>query len=81
MELAEAGVIDAPAAIQALAALLTRLERGPQPVIAIVEGDAMGGGVGLAAVADVVIALLQPPAQGLRPDVYSAGCLGDTSLG
>jgi enoyl-CoA hydratase/carnithine racemase len=56
LELVEAGEIDAPAAILELAAFLGRLERGPRPIVAMVEGDAMGGGAGLAAIADVVVA-------------------------
>ena len=38
------------------AQLLTALEQAPQPVIALVDGQAMGGGVGLAAAADLVLA-------------------------
>jgi methylglutaconyl-CoA hydratase len=48
--------LDAPAGIRALATLLARLQSDPRPVVAVVQGDAFGGGVGLAAVADVVIA-------------------------
>lgn len=38
------------------AALLSALERDPRPVIALVDGAALGAGVGLAAAADVVLA-------------------------
>jgi len=38
------------------AALLAALERDPRPVIALVDGAAMGAGVGLAAAADLVLA-------------------------
>jgi methylglutaconyl-CoA hydratase len=41
---------------QLLAKMLETLYRFPKPVIAKVQGDAYGGGVGLAAVCDVVIA-------------------------
>lgn len=36
--------------------ILLRIDRSPQVVVAVVEGNALGGGVGLACVADVVIA-------------------------
>jgi enoyl-CoA hydratase/carnithine racemase len=67
LELAETGSIDVPAAIRMLAEFLSRLERGFRPVIAVVEGNAIGGGVGLAAVADVVIA--RPEARFQLPEV------------
>jgi enoyl-CoA hydratase/carnithine racemase len=38
------------------AALLAALERDPRPVVALVDGPALGAGAGLAAVADVVLA-------------------------
>jgi len=38
------------------AALLTALASAPRPVVALVDGPALGGGVGLAAVADLVLA-------------------------
>jgi enoyl-CoA hydratase/carnithine racemase len=38
------------------AALLAALERDPRPVVALVDGPALGAGAGLAAAADVVIA-------------------------
>jgi len=38
------------------AALLAALERDPRPVIALVDGPALGAGVGLAAAADLVLA-------------------------
>jgi enoyl-CoA hydratase/carnithine racemase len=38
------------------AALLSALERNPRPVLALVDGPALGAGAGLAAAADVVIA-------------------------
>jgi enoyl-CoA hydratase/carnithine racemase len=37
-------------------ALLTALERRPEPVVALVDGPALGGGLGVAAVADLVLA-------------------------
>jgi len=42
--------------LAALASLLDRLERVGRPVIALVDGAALGGGLGLAAVADLVLA-------------------------
>lgn len=36
--------------------ILLRIDRSPQAVIAVVEGNALGGGVGLACVSDIVIA-------------------------
>lgn len=36
--------------------ILTRIDRAPQAVIAVVEGPAMGGGFGMVCVADIVIA-------------------------
>jgi enoyl-CoA hydratase/carnithine racemase len=44
------------AGIASFAVLLDRLEQDPRPVIAVVDGAAKGGGVGLAAVADLTIA-------------------------
>ncbi len=44
------------AALSAFGALLDRLERDPRPVIALVDGAARGGGVGLAAASDLVLA-------------------------
>ena len=38
------------------AALLSALERDPRPVVALVDGPALGAGAGLAAAADVVVA-------------------------
>jgi enoyl-CoA hydratase/carnithine racemase len=38
------------------AALLAALERDPRPVVALVDGPALGAGAGLAAAADVVVA-------------------------
>lgn len=38
------------------AALLAALERDPRPVVALVDGAALGAGAGLAAAADVVVA-------------------------
>jgi enoyl-CoA hydratase/carnithine racemase len=46
----------AVAALGSFAALLDALERTPRPVVALVNGPAIGGGVGLLAAADVVIA-------------------------
>jgi enoyl-CoA hydratase/carnithine racemase len=42
--------------LERFAALLRAIEGGPRPVIALVDGPALGGGVGLAAAADVVLA-------------------------
>jgi polyketide biosynthesis enoyl-CoA hydratase PksH len=47
---------DCPAEVLALSSLLERLNSDPRPVAAVVEGCAIGAGVGLAAVGDVVIA-------------------------
>jgi enoyl-CoA hydratase/carnithine racemase len=61
------GQLDAPAGIRALAMLLARLQSDPRPIAALVQGDAFGGGVGMAAVADVVIAY--PTARFQLPEV------------
>ena len=50
------GVPDAAGHVHAFAALLGRLRRSPRPVVAVVDGAALGGGVGLAAAADLVVA-------------------------
>jgi enoyl-CoA hydratase/carnithine racemase len=42
--------------LKQFANLLIALERTPRPVLALVDGPALGGGVGLAAVADLVLA-------------------------
>ncbi|MGQ0842373.1 enoyl-CoA hydratase-related protein [Actinokineospora sp.] len=41
---------------QSYAAMLRAIERSPCPVVALVDGVALGGGLGLAAAADLVIA-------------------------
>lgn len=61
------GAIDAPAAVHRLVLLLDALHSGPWPVMAVVEGTAHGGGVGLAAVADLTIA--HPKASFQLPEV------------
>jgi len=50
------GAPDAAGHVHAFASLLGRLRRSPRPVVAVVDGAALGGGVGLAAVADLVVA-------------------------
>jgi polyketide biosynthesis enoyl-CoA hydratase PksH len=52
--LAQAGA--AAAMLGSFAALLDALETTPRPVVALVNGRALGGGMGLLAAADVVIA-------------------------
>lgn len=47
---------DAAEAVGRFAALLRAIAAAPQPVIALVDGPAIGGGVGLAAASDLVIA-------------------------
>lgn len=47
---------DAAASLERFASCVSRLRHAPCPTIALVEGDALGGGVGLAAACDVVIA-------------------------
>lgn len=47
---------DVTAAVEAVAECLTLLHRSPRPTIALVNGAARGGGVGMAAACDVVIA-------------------------
>jgi enoyl-CoA hydratase/carnithine racemase len=59
---------EASAALGEYAALLAELDRAPYPVLAVVDGAAFGGGVGLAAVADVVIA--SPNARFGLPEIY-----------
>ena len=39
--------------------LLIRLRTGPEPVVALVEGDCLAGGLGIAAAADLIIATTQ----------------------
>lgn len=53
---AEAASGETRIALDQFAALLQAIERAPRPVIAMVDGPAIGGGVGLAAAADVVLA-------------------------
>lgn len=47
---------DAGAALGRFASAIARIRRAPRPTIAIVEGEALGGGVGIAAACDVVLA-------------------------
>jgi len=51
---AGSGEIDA--AIDAFAQCLALLQRSPKPTVALVDGDARGSGLGLAAACDVVVA-------------------------
>jgi polyketide biosynthesis enoyl-CoA hydratase PksH len=55
MELLADGV-DSTTALEQFADLLHAIEATPRPVIALVNGPAWGGGVGLAAAADLVLA-------------------------
>lgn len=48
--------IESSAALASFADLLRAIEEAPRPVIAMVDGPALGGGVGLAAAADLVLA-------------------------
>lgn len=50
------GSVDASVSLRQFASCISRLRRAPRPTIAIVDGEVMGGGVGLAAACDVVIA-------------------------
>jgi enoyl-CoA hydratase/carnithine racemase len=56
----DGGALDAATSTEAaplrFAALLRAIETSPRPVVALVDGSASGGGVGLAATADVVLA-------------------------
>ena len=54
----EGGALDDPEEPRPrrFAALLAALERDPRPVVALVDGPALGAGAGLAAVADIVLA-------------------------
>jgi enoyl-CoA hydratase/carnithine racemase len=47
---------EAPSILERYALLLDKLTHVPVPVIALVDGSALGGGVGLAAAADLVLA-------------------------
>jgi enoyl-CoA hydratase/carnithine racemase len=47
---------DPSASLRRFAACLSRLRRAPRPTIAVVDGDALGGGVGIAAACDLVLA-------------------------
>jgi enoyl-CoA hydratase/carnithine racemase len=55
-ELAAGGEPGAEQTLDGFRKLLLELRTTPRPVLAVVDGAAMGGGVGLAAVADIVIA-------------------------
>lgn len=66
---------DLERAVHAFTRILLRLRRLPRPTIAVVEGPASGGGVGLAAACDVVLATpaatfaLPEALFGLRPAI------------
>ena len=57
--LAEQSEDDPTNGLAQFAQLLAVLEQAPHPVIALVDGQAMGGGVGLAATADLILASSQ----------------------
>lgn len=71
-----AAVLQTPSAVHALLdrfdALLGRLAALPVPVVALVDGAASGGGVALAAAADVVLA--RPNASFALPEVFLGLC-------
>lgn len=48
--------IDVGAALRRFAGCLSRIRRAPRPTMAVVAGDALGGGVGIAAACDLVVA-------------------------
>jgi len=50
------GSVDASVSLRQFASCISRLRRAPRPTIAVVDGEVMGGGVGLAAACDVVLA-------------------------
>lgn len=54
--LAHQSVDDFDIGLERFSQLLVAIEQTPRPVIALVDGSAMGGGLGLAAVSDVVLA-------------------------
>lgn len=56
MDLASAASSDAAAGARRYAGVLRALANAPRPTIAVVEGEALGGGVGIAAACDRVIA-------------------------
>jgi len=67
-----ASVLDRPRGepagmLRAFAALLENLTSAPVPIVAVVDGPALGGGTGLAAVADLVVAT--PRARFALPEV------------
>jgi enoyl-CoA hydratase/carnithine racemase len=68
LERAGSGGFDVIAAVSALSVLLQCLSADSRPVVAVVRGDALGGGVGLLAVADVVIS--SPDARFQLPEVF-----------
>jgi enoyl-CoA hydratase/carnithine racemase len=64
---AGSGVLEAHRGRGHYAEVLTRLSRLPQPVIAAVNGDALGGGFGLAMACDLVVA--DPAARMGTPEI------------
>jgi methylglutaconyl-CoA hydratase len=48
--------LDGPAATHAFSALLARMHEAPKPLLAVVDGRAIGGGMGLACACDWVVA-------------------------
>ena len=56
---------DAGSSLSRFATCVAHLRRAPRPTIAVVLGDALGGGVGLAAACDVVLCAI--PARYLTP--------------
>jgi enoyl-CoA hydratase/carnithine racemase len=75
------GHAEREAAIEAFADCLGILRRSPAPSVAVVDGEALGGGLGLAAVCDVVIATpratfsLPETLHGLQPAMILAALL------
>lgn len=48
--------VDASVSLRQFAACLARIRKAPRPTVAVVQGEAMGGGVGILAACDLVLA-------------------------
>ncbi len=85
MDVAGLDEVDQPARLRGFAAMLHALMTAPMPTLAVLDGPALGGGLGVAAACDVVLASdrarigLPEALYGLAPAIIRPALLGRLS--